>query len=125
MAPPMTTAAERFAVADTRTDAASGISARTRGLLAIAAVYLLIWACPHPSSVDAAGWRQFAVFVATLAGLILQPLPAAAMVFVGLMGSVILGGRTIERTLAGFGEASEWLLLGAMFMARVLTDTGL
>jgi divalent anion:Na+ symporter, DASS family len=121
----VTPAAEHIAVADTRTDSGRAISARTRGLLVVAAVYLAVWACPRPSSVDAASWRQFGVFVATLAGLILQPLPAAAMVFVGLMGSVILGGRTIERTLAGFGEASEWLLLGAMFMARVLTDTGL
>ena len=81
--------------------------------------------CPRPSAIDPASWRQFGVFTATLAGLILQPLPAAAVVFIGVVASMVLGGLAVDRALSGFGEPSEWLLLGAMFMARALTDTGL
>jgi len=101
-------------------------SARTRGLMCIAAVYVFVaLICPRPLSVSAAGWRQFGVFVATLAGLILQPLPAAAVVLVGVVAAVVIGGLGVDRALSGFGEPSEWLLLGAMFIARALTDTGL
>lgn len=102
------------------------ISRRAGSLLVVAAVYVaIVWLCPRPSSVDAASWRQFGVFTATLAGLILQPVPAAAVVFIGLIASIVLGGLAVDRALSGFGEPSEWLLLGAMFMARALTDTGL
>src|SRR5437870_2715546 len=101
------------------------LSARARNLLFVAAVYVAVWVCPRPAAIDAASWRQFGVFTATLAGLILQPLPAAAVVFVGVIASIVLGGLPIERALSGFAEPSEWLLLGAMLMARALTDTGL
>jgi DASS family divalent anion:Na+ symporter len=124
----MSTAANQIAVVESKTASASlkPLSARTRDLMCVVAVYLaitLLW--PRPASVDAASWRRFGVFVATLAGLILQPLPAAAVVFVGIIAAVVLGGLGIDRALSGFGEPSEWLLLGAMFMARALTDTGL
>ena len=103
-----------------------GRSARTRGLICIAAVYVVIaLIVPRPHSVSPAGWRQFGVFVATLAGLILQPLPAAAVVLVGVVAAVVIGGLGVDRALSGFGEPSEWLLLGAMLLARALTDTGL
>jgi len=124
----MSTTAEQIAVVEPRIEGwgPARISARTRGLLFVATVYVVVaWLCPRPSSVDAAGWRQFGVFIATLAGLILQPLPAAAMVFIGVIASIVLGGLAVDRALSGFGEPSEWLLLGAMFLARVLTDTGL
>jgi DASS family divalent anion:Na+ symporter len=47
------------------------------------------------------------------------------MVLIGVSAAVVLGGLGVDRALSGFGEPSEWLLLGAMLMARALTDTGL
>ena len=35
------------------------------------------------------------------------------------------GSASHRRAVSGFGEALQWLLLGAMFVARALTDTGL
>jgi DASS family divalent anion:Na+ symporter len=124
----MSTAANQIVVVGSETTSGSvkRLSTRTRGLLCIVAVYVAVaLLSPRPSSIDPASWRQFGVFVATLAGLILQPLPAAAVVFIGIIAAVVLGGLGVDRALSGFGEPSEWLLLGAMFMARALTDTGL
>jgi DASS family divalent anion:Na+ symporter len=102
------------------------LSTRARSLLFISAVYVaIVWLCPRPSAIDPASWRQVGVFTATLAGLVLQPLPAAAVVFIGVVASIVLGGLAVDRALSGYGEPSEWLLLGAMFMARALTETGL
>jgi DASS family divalent anion:Na+ symporter len=123
----MSTTAAQISVAESKIERWGPIqvSIRARSLLLIASVYFAVWLCPRPAAIDPASWRQFGVFAATLAGLILQPLPAAAVVFVGLIASVMLGGLAVDRALSGFGEPSEWLLLGAMFMARALTDTGL
>src|SRR4051812_34569564 len=111
----MSTAANPIAVVEPKTTASptpSLLTTRTRDLLCVVAVYVVItMVCPRPSSIDPASWRQFGVFVATLAGLILQPLPAAAVVFVGIIAAVVLGGLGIDRALSGFGEPSEWLLL--------------
>lgn len=124
----MSIAVDRIAVVEPSTTGWSlkRLSPRTRGLVCVVAVYAAVaLLCPRPSSVDATSWRQFGVFVATLAGLILQPLPAAAVVLIGVIAAVVLGGLGVDRALSGFGEPSEWLLLGAMFLARALTDTGL
>ena len=46
-------------------------------------------------------------------------------VLIGVIAAIVVGGLGVDRALSGFGEPSEWLLLGAMLMARALTDTGL
>jgi DASS family divalent anion:Na+ symporter len=80
---------------------------------------------PPPAGVTPAGWRITAVFLATVAGLMLQPLPGAAMVVIGLTLFVIVGGLPMASALTGFSSPSVWLVLGAMLMSRVLRDTGL
>jgi DASS family divalent anion:Na+ symporter len=55
----------------------------------------------------------------------LQPLPGAALVLIGLMAFVLVGGMSMADALTGFGSPSVWLVLAAMITARVLRDTGL
>ncbi|HSL70427.1 MAG TPA: anion permease, partial [Longimicrobiales bacterium] len=45
---------------------------------------LLIILLPVPPGITEASWRLFAVFVATMVGLIVQPLPGGAMVLLGV-----------------------------------------
>lgn len=66
-----------------------------------------------------------AVFLATVAGLMLQPLPGAAMVMAGLTLFVMVGGLPMTAALTGFSSPSVWLVLVAMLMSRALQDTGL
>jgi DASS family divalent anion:Na+ symporter len=95
-------------------------------LLALAAIYLVIaHVLPPPAGVTPQGWRITGVFLATVAGLMLQPLPGAAMVVIGLTLFVIVGGLPMASALTGFSSPSVWLVLGAMLMSRVLRDTGL
>lgn len=101
-------------------------SSRLIRLAVLAAIYLVVaHVLPPPAGVTAAGWRITAVFLATVAGLMLQPLPGAAMVIVGLTLFVVVGGLPMASALTGFSSPSVWLVLGAMLMSRVLRDTGL
>ena len=101
------------------------IEPRIGRLLALAAVYVLVaHVLPRPVGIEPDGWRITALFLTTIAGLMLQPLPGAAVVPFGLVLFVLLGGLPMARALDGFASPSVWLVLGAMLMSRVLRDTG-
>ncbi len=95
------------------------------GLLVLVAIYLVIGhLLPPPEGVAEASWRTTAVFFATIAGLMLQPLPGAALVLLGLTVIVLVGGVPMSRALSGFSAPSVWLVLTAILMSRALRDTG-
>ena len=99
---------------------------RLGGLIALAAIYVAVaYLVPRPQAVSPAGWRITATFLATIAGLMLQPLPGAPLVLIGLMMFVLVGGMSMAEALSGFSSPSVWLVLAAMITARVLRDTGL
>ncbi|MCA1585018.1 MAG: anion permease [Acidobacteria bacterium] len=93
--------------------------------LALIGIYILIGhLVPPPDGVSPAQWRTTAVFFATIAGLMLQPLPGAALVLVGLTLMVVVGGVPMPRALSGFSAPSVWLVLVAIMMSRALRETG-
>lgn len=95
-------------------------------LVALVAIYaLVVLAVPRPESVSPAGWRITALFLSTIAGLMIQPLPGAALVIISLTLFVLVGGLPATRVLSGFASPSVWLVLSAMLMSRALRDSGL
>lgn len=97
-----------------------------RGLLLLVAIYLIIaYVIPRPASIKPEGWRLLGIFVATVAGMITQPLPAGALVLIGVTLSAVFGGLTIESALAGYADKSVWLVIAAIMISRGLVNTGL
>ncbi|MBC7927060.1 MAG: DASS family sodium-coupled anion symporter, partial [Bryobacteraceae bacterium] len=95
-------------------------------LIALAAVYLVItYMVPRPESVTLPGWRLFALFAATVLGLMLQPLPGGALVLLAVTLAPIVGGITIAKALSGFADPTVWLVMAAFFISRALINTGL
>lgn len=86
---------------------------------------LLVAAIPAPIGVTVKSWRLFAVFVATVLGLVVQPLPGGAMVLLGVAATALLGLLGVEQALAGYGDPIVWLVLAAFFMSRGMLKTGL
>lgn len=84
-----------------------------------------IAAIPEPAGITTDSWYLFAVFVATVAGLMIQPLPGGAMVLLGVATTALLGLLSIERALDGYGDPIVWLVLAAFFMSRGMLKTGL
>ena len=92
-------------------------------LLAIyLAVQLLL---PRPASVKPEGWRLLGIFLATVAGLMIRPLPGGAIVLIAITATALLGIMPMSQALGGYANPSVWLVLAAFFVSRALIKTGL
>src|SRR5262245_30677887 len=99
--------------------------ARARGLAVLGGLFVVVaFLLPPPAGVTPEGWRQAAIVVCVILGMVLQPLPAPALVLLGLT-ALVANGAPVRDVLAGFAEPSVWLVLAAMFVARALLDSGL
>ena len=94
-------------------------------LLAVVVVGAVIWFLPVPSGVKNPAWHLFAIFVATILGLILQPFPMGAMALAGITFPMLLGILTPAQALSGFGNPIIWLLVVAFLLARGFVKSGL
>ncbi len=101
-----------------------------RGRLASAAGVVLVyaavvWLLPRPEAIRPEGWRLLGIFAATIAGLILRPIPGGALVLAAVTLATILGGMTPVEALAGFGDPTVWLVIAAFLISDALIKTGL
>ena len=99
---------------------------RVTGFGLLIALYLLIvYIVPKPDAVKQEGWRLFGIFVAAVAGLIVQPIPGGAIVLIAVAIAPILGGITLAQSLSGYADSTVWLVMAAFFISRALINTGL
>jgi len=97
-----------------------------KGFAPLVLLYFLIaYALPKPVAVKQDAWQLFAIFAATVLGLILQPVPGGAMVLIGVVFSALVGGLTIQSALSGYSDPIVWLVLVAFLISRSLLNTGL
>ena len=98
---------------------------RTRGLAALVLLYIVLGhLIPPPATITPQGWRQTAIFITVIAGMVTEPLPASALVLMGLTG-MAANGIPMREVLGGFAQPSVWLVIIAMLIAKVMLDTGL
>lgn len=99
---------------------------------------LFIFLLPTPDGLSRDAWLYFSLFIAVVAGLILEPLPAA---FIGLLGvtiacilrigapmpasGVIKAADAIKWGLSGFSNSIIWLIFAAFMMALGYEKSGL
>lgn len=101
-------------------------SERIRGFAILLAIYLfVVYIFPKPAAVKPEGWRLVGIFLATIAGSILEPIPGGALVLIAVTLASILGGLTIASALGGFADPTVWLVMAAFFISRALINTGL
>ncbi|MFN0084804.1 MAG: DASS family sodium-coupled anion symporter [Blastocatellia bacterium] len=109
------------------------------------AVYL----APMPEGITPQSWRLLAIFIATIVGSIVRPVPSGAMVLLGIAALAITRSmplseaaiRTVtdpampdwkavetlrlKSTLGGYADPVVWLVLAAFFMSMGMIKTGL
>jgi DASS family divalent anion:Na+ symporter len=93
--------------------------------LMVIGVGVAIAMMPRPEGVTAEGWRLFAIFIATIVGSVLQPLPDSAVVLIGVVATVLFGAMKPDVALKGYADPVVWLVLAAFFLACGVIKTGL
>ncbi len=90
-----------------------------------AAVAVVLWFMPPPPGVEAAGIHLLAIFIATILGIMLKPLPMGAVAMIGVCATALTGTLTIDQALSGFANRVIWLIVLAFFISRGFIKTGL
>ena len=101
-----------------------------KGLIPVA-VAVLIALMPVPANLKPNAWYYFALFIGVIVGLMLEPMPAAAIGLLGVVLAGVLGlverkpGDAIRWALSGFASSSVWLIFAAFMFSLGYEKTGL
>lgn len=93
--------------------------------ISLAIGLLVAFAIPKPHEVSEQAWRLFAIFLTTIAGLVLGPLPVGAWAFVCLTISVVTKTLPFKDAFAAFTNEVIWLIVASFFFSRGFVKTGL
>lgn len=93
--------------------------------LAIIIIGLAVWFSPNPEGVSKEAWHLFAIVLATILGLILQPLPIGAVAMIGVTVAILTKVMKPAEALGGFASTTIWLIVAAYMIARGFIKTGL
>ena len=84
-----------------------------------------VLATPVPDGITPKSWRLLAIFLGTIVGSIVRPIPGGAMVLVGVAAVALTGTLTPAQALGGYADPLVWLVLCAFFISRGVVKTGL
>jgi divalent anion:Na+ symporter, DASS family len=93
------------------------------GVVLLVAIGIMV--IPVPEGVTPESWRLLAIFAATITGSIVQPIPGAAIVLLGVTALALFKVLPINEVLAGYADRFVWLVLAAFFISRGMIKTGL
>lgn len=93
--------------------------------LLVVLVGLAIWFSPKPQEVSDQGWHLLAIFIATIIGIVLKPLPIGAIAIISMSVATLTRTLSLEQALAGFHSPVAWLVVFAFFISRGFIKTGL
>ena len=85
----------------------------------------LIWNLSPPEGVTTQAMHMFAIFIFTVIGIILRPVPIGTFAFLGLVLTVTTKTLTFEQSFSGFVHPIVWLIVVAFFISRGFIKTGL
>jgi DASS family divalent anion:Na+ symporter len=97
---------------------------RLIGGAVVIGLYLAVQLVPRPDAIKPEGWRLLGIFIATIGGLILRPIPGGALVLIAVTLAAVFGGLTIQQALEGYADPTVWLVMAAFFIAIAMIKTG-
>lgn len=80
---------------------------------------------PIPEGITTQSWRLLAIFVGTVVGAIVRPIPGGAVVLLGITAIMLTRTLSPEDALRGYADPIVWLVLAAFFISRGMIKTGL
>jgi DASS family divalent anion:Na+ symporter len=100
-------------------------AAYLRNLAIPVAIGAVIWFIPAPEGLNIKAWQMFAIFVATIAGIIFAPLPMSAVAIIGATVAALLGVIPFSAVVDSTGTDLVWLVILAFFISRGVIKSGL
>lgn len=94
-------------------------------LIAIAVGLAVKFLVPTPDGITDAAWSLFAIFLSTITGLVLEPLPVGAWAFLSLTAVVGTKTLTFAQALSAMTNDVIWLIVISFFFAKGFEKTGL
>ena len=94
-------------------------------------LWLVLLQLPAPEGLTREAWSYFALFSGVILGLILEPIPAAAIGMIGVAIAAVLRlvepspGASVSWALSGFSDRTVWLIFGAYVFSIGYNKTGL
>jgi len=101
------------------------------------AVGVAVWLIPVPQGLQPGAWHYFALFLAVITALILEPIPAAAAGLIGITAAAAINlvpmqantppstADAVRWALSGFSNGTVWLIFVAFMFALGYEKTGL
>lgn len=112
------------------------MNARLKAIVPVA-LGLALWLMPAPQGLPDFAWTYFAIFAATVAALVLEPVPPALAGLLGVTLATVLrlvppapdkiasASDAIKWGLSGFSNGTVWLIFAAFIFALGYEKTGL
>ncbi|KAJ6959418.1 dicarboxylate transporter 2.1 [Populus alba x Populus x berolinensis] len=94
-------------------------------LISVSIGLIVRFAVPKPIEVTPQAWQLLSIFLSTIAGLVLSPLPVGAWAFLGLTTSVLTRTLDFSTAFSAFTSEVIWLIVISFFFARGFVKTGL
>jgi divalent anion:Na+ symporter, DASS family len=101
------------------------LSKRNSILIGLAALLGVFFLSQPPVGLSVEGWRLTGLFIATILGLMLEPMPGGAMVLIAVTFAAALKILPLKTALSGYADPTVWLVLAAYFISRALIKSGL
>ena len=86
---------------------------------------VVLWNFPAPEAMDIRGWQMMTIFLSTLLGVMVMPLPMSAVTFFGMAALGLTQTLTLKQALSGYSEPITWLIVLAFFISNGFIKTGL
>ena len=86
---------------------------------------VLNFAVPTPAGITQQGWTLLSIFVSTIAGLVLEPLPVGAWAFLSATVAIATKTLSFTQTFSAFTNDVIWLIVVSFFFAKGFEKTGL
>src|SRR5687768_5621513 len=89
---------------------------------AVLSAALIVALIPVPSGITRQSWTLLAIFVATIVGAVVRPIPGGAIVLLGITAIMLTGTLTPAEALRGYADPIVWLVLAAFFRSEEHTS---
>ncbi len=94
-------------------------------LFALFALGAYAWHLEPPEGLSPQGWHLLVLFIGTIVGIMLKPLPMGGMALLATAIGLLTRTFSLEQGFSGFASHIVWLVVFAFFLAMGFMKTGL